>query len=253
MRKSMMSKVIGMTFAAALAVGAATAWAADADEATGGYGPYGMGPGMMWGGGYGSGYGMMGGYGGYGMGPGMMGGYGGGSGMGPGMMWGGGGYGPGMMGGYGGYGVGPGMMGGYGGYGMGPGMMGLGPLGNLDLSDEQRTKINKIFDTEQKQHWAIMGQMMEEQNKLRDLYSVDEPDPKKVGAAYGQIAKMRQQMLETHVQASNQVQQVLTKEQREQLREWNRGGWGSDRGSRRGPAGRSGMMGPGGAPGMMGR
>ena len=43
---------------------------------------------------------MMGGWGGYGMGPGMMGGYGG---------YGGGyGMGPGMMGGYGGYGMGPG-------------------------------------------------------------------------------------------------------------------------------------------------
>ena len=188
MRKSMISKLVGMTFAAALVATAATAWAQDADE-YGGYGPYGMGPGMMGGGG----------------------------------------------------GYGPGMMGGYGGYGMGPGMMGYGALNGLDLSDEQRSKIDKIFDAERKQHWAIMGQMMEEQSKLRDLYSIDEPDPKKVGAVYGQIAKMRQQMLETHVQASNQVQQVLTKEQRDQLRQWNRGGWGP-----RGPAaGRPGTTGPG--------
>ncbi|MGE5241359.1 MAG: Spy/CpxP family protein refolding chaperone [Bacteroidota bacterium] len=190
MRKSMIPKLVGMTFAAAL-VATATAWAQDADEYGGGYGPYGMGPGMM--GGYGGGYGM---------GPGMMGGYGGG------------------------YGMGPGMMGGYGGYGMGPGMMGYGALNGLDLSDEQRSKIDKIFDAERKQHWGIMGQMLEEQNKLRDLYNADQPDPKKVGAAYGQIAKLRQQMLETHVQASNQMQQVLTKEQREQLQQWRRGGWG---------------------------
>jgi len=188
MRKSMISKLVGMTFAAAFVATAATTWAQDADE-YGGYGPYGMGPGMMGGGG----------------------------------------------------GYGPGMMGGYGGYGMGPGMMGYGALNGLDLSDEQRSKIDKIFDAERKQHWAIMGQMMEEQSKLRDLYSIDEPDPKKVGAVYGQIAKMRQQMLETHVQASNQVQQVLTKEQRDQLRQWNRGGWGP-----RGPAaGRPGTTGPG--------
>ena len=207
MRKSMISKLVGMTFAATLAASAATAWAQDPDE-YGGYGPYGMGPGMM--GGYGGGYGM---------GPGMMGGYGGG------------------------YGMGPGMMGGYGGYGMGPGMMGYGALNGLDLSDEQRSKIDKIFDAERKQHWGIMGQMLEAQNKLRDLYNADQPDPKKVGAAYGQIAKLRQQMLETHVQASNQVQQVLTKEQREQLQQWRRGGWGW---GQRGPAaGRPGAAGPG--------
>jgi len=224
MRKSMISKLVGMTFAAAFAATVATAWAQDADDYTGGYGPYGMGPGMM------------GGYGGYGMGPGMM----------------GGGYGPGMMGGYGGYGMGPGMMGGYGGmgpgmmgggYGMGPGMMmGYGALNGLDLSDEQRAKIDKIFDAERKQHWSVMGKMMDEQSKLRDLYAQETPDPKKVGAVYGEMAKLRQQMIETHVQASNEMQQVLTKEQREQLRQWNRGGWGW---GPRAPAGKPGAPGPG--------
>jgi Spy/CpxP family protein refolding chaperone len=175
---------------------------------------------------------MMGGYGpGYGMGPGMMGG-GYGYGMGPGMGMMGGGYGGmGMMG------MGPGMMGGYGGMGM------------MDLSDEQRTKMNKIMDDERKQHWAIMGKMMEGQNKLRDLYAADKPDPKKVGAVYGEIAKLQQQMIETHVQATNQMQDVLTKEQREQFRQWHRGGWGPGWGPR-GPAG--GQRGPM-APGMMGK
>ncbi|HSD96625.1 MAG TPA: Spy/CpxP family protein refolding chaperone [Sulfuricaulis sp.] len=165
----------------------------------------------------------------------MMGGYGPGYGMGPGM---------GMMGG-----MSPGMMGGgYGGMGMmgmGPGMMGMDPLGMLDLSDEQRTKINKLFDDERKKHWGIMGKMMEEQNKMRDLYAADKPDPKKVGAVYGEIAKLQQQMIETHIQATNQMQDVLTKEQREQFRQWHRGGWGP-----RGPTGsQRGTM----APGMMGK
>jgi len=205
MGKPMLSRLVGLTFAAALAAGG-TAWGQDAD---GGYGPCGMGPGMMWGGGYG----------GYGMGPGMM----------------------------GGYGPGRGMMGGYGGYGMGPGMMmGHGAFNGLDLTDEQRTKIDKILDAERQQHWGVMGKMMDEQNKLRDLYAADEPDPKKIGAMYGEIAKLRQQMIETHVQASNQAQQILTKEQREQLRQWRRGGWGW---GSRGPA--SGK--PGMGPGMMGR
>ena len=172
---------------------------------------------------------------GYGMGPsggmGMMGG-----GMMDMMM--GGGPGMGMMGGgmMGGMGMGPGG-------GMGMGMMGMGPVSMLDLSDEQRDKIDKIFDAERKQHWSVMGKMMDVQNKLRDLYKTDQPDPKKVGAVYGEIAKLHQQMIEAHVQASNQMQQVLTKEQREQLRQWNRGGWG---GGPRGPAtGKPGTMGPG--------
>jgi Spy/CpxP family protein refolding chaperone len=233
MRNSMIPKLAGLFFAAALATSAATTWAEDTNHMMGGYGPgYGMGSGMdMMGGGYGMGPGMMGGGNGYGMGPGM-----------------------GMMGGYGGMGMmgmGPGMMG----YGMGPGMMGgYGAMGMMDLSDEQRSKMNKTMDEERKQHWAIMGKMMEEQNKLRDLYAADKPDPKKVGAVYGEIAKLQQQMIETHVQATNQMQDVLTKEQREQFRQWHRRGWGPGSGPR-GPAdGQRGNMGSGNMPGnMMGR
>lgn len=197
--------------------------------------------------GYGPGYGP-----GYGMGPGMMGGYGGGYGMGPGMMGGygpGWGMGPGMMGGGYGYGMGPGMMGGFGGgFGMGPGMMGygMGPLYMLNLSDSQRDKIEKIHDNEHRKHWAISGKILEEQNKLRDLYQADEPDPKKVGAVYGNIAKLQQQMIETQVQASNDARKVLTKEQRAQLSQWRRGSWGQGGGY--GPRPGYGM-----GPGMMHR
>lgn len=147
-----------------------------------------------------------------------------------------------------GYGMGPGMMGGYGhgygmmgGPGMGPGMMGgygMGPYTMLNLSDDQRGKINKIHDAERKQHWAIMGKMMDIGNTQRDLLAQSEPDPKKVGATYAEMAKLRQQMLETHVQANNDMQKVLTKEQREQLQQWHRGMWGGP-----GGAGPRGMMG----------
>ncbi|MFZ1909624.1 MAG: hypothetical protein WAU52_11140 [Burkholderiales bacterium] len=155
----------------------------------GGYGPgYGAGPGMMGGPGYGRGYGpgyggvqgATGGYGpGYGMGPWMMGGYGPGYGMGPGMMGGyGAGYGmgPWMMGGYGGYGMGPGMMGGYGGYGYNP----------LNLSDAQRTKIQKIQEDAARSQWEIM-------NKMHEAISQGWQD------------------------AQKKIDAVLTKEQREQL------------------------------------
>jgi len=144
--------------------------------------------------------------------------------MGQGMM---DGHGYGMMGGQG---MGPGMMGGYGG---GHGMMGgygMGPYAMLDLSDDQRSKINKIHDAERKQHWAIMGKMMDVENKQRDLLAQSEPDPKKVGAAYAEMAKLRQQMLESHVQANNDMQKLLTKEQREQMQQWHRGMRGGPRG-----------------------
>ncbi|NIO40423.1 MAG: periplasmic heavy metal sensor [Burkholderiales bacterium] len=149
-------------------------------------------------------------------------------GMGPGMM----GMGPGMMGGMGHMGMmgGPGMM------GMGPGMMGgMGPLHMLDLSEEQWAKVRSIQDNVRKQHWQIMGKIMDESSMLQELFAVDKPDPKKIGSVYGKIFDLRRQMIESGIEAHNQIEAVLTKEQHEQLEQMHRGrGYGMP-----------GMMGPG--------
>jgi Spy/CpxP family protein refolding chaperone len=149
-------------------------------------------------------------------------------GMGPGMMGGGYGMGPGMMGG--GYGMGPGMMGGYGGYGMGPGMMGghgmMGPYwgSGLDLSAEQQTKVNKIQDETRKSHWALMGEMMNQQARLRDLYQAPKRDEAAIDASNKDIGKLQQQMYDSSVAAQKRMEAVLTKEQQEKLRTyWRKG------------------------------
>ena len=114
----------------------------------------------------------------------------------------------------------------------------MGLYNMLNLSTDQRSKINKLHDSERKQHWAIMGKMIDVESRQRDLYAQSTSDPKQVGAVYADMSKLRQQMIETHVQANNDMQKVLTKEQREQLQQWQHGKWG-------GPpqAGPSGMMG----------
>ena len=171
---------------------------------------------------------------GYGMGPGMMRGYGPGSGMmGPGSgMMGPGRYGmgPGMMGGYEDYETGPGMMGGYEDYETGPGIMGsygLGQISRLDLSDQQREEITKLRDQLRRQHWGIMGKIMDERSKLSDLYAEDKPDAGKIGAVYGDIAKLQKEMVQTRVDSWNKIQDVLTPQQREQLKAWRQGRWGT--------------------------
>jgi Spy/CpxP family protein refolding chaperone len=154
---------------------------------------------------------------------GMMGMGGSGMGMGP-----GGGMGMGMMS-MGGPGMG--MMGGM---GMGPGG-GMGPVSMLDLTDEQRNKIENIHDDVRRKNWDTYGKIMDEQSKLRDLYSGETVDAKKAGVVYGNISKLQQQVFETNIEAHNRAQAVLTKEQKEQLKQWSRGGMGG-----------RGMMGPGG-------
>ena len=170
---------------------------------------------------------------GYGMGPGMMPeglhqlfrgcdmmrGYGPGSGMmGPGS---------GMMG-PGRYGMGPGMMGGYEDYETGPGIMGsygLGQISRLDLTDQQRDEINKLRDQLRRKHWDIMGKMMDERSKLRDLYAEDKPDAEKIGAVYDEIAKLRKEMVQTRIETGNKIQDMLTPQQQEQLKTWRQGRW----------------------------
>lgn len=150
------------------------------------------GPGMMMQGTGAYGPGMMGGYGG-----GMMGAYG------PGMMR---GYGHGMMGSHG-----PGMMGGYG-HGM---MMGIW---SLNLSKEQRAKVNRISDDMRRKHWELMGRMQEQSSSLRNLYEADKWDAKEIGKAYQGIYDLKRQMIESSVETHNRINAILTKEQREELR-----------------------------------
>lgn len=143
------------------------------------------------------------------------------------MMQGPGGYGPGMMGGYGygmmrGYGhgmmgdYGMGMMGGY-----GRGMMGYW---SLNLSKDQRAKVNQISDEMRRKHWELMGRMQEQSSSLRNLYEADKWDAKEIGNAYQKIFDLKRQMIESSVDMHNRINEVLTKKQREELRK--SGPWG---------------------------
>lgn len=133
-------------------------------------------------------------------------------------MMGGNGMGPGMMDGYG---MGPGMMGGY---GMGHGMMGGSWGRGLDLTEEQQTRINKIQDETRKAHWALMGQMMDLQARLRDLYQAPKRDQAAIDDAYKTYGKLRQQMYDSSVEAQKQIEAVLTKEQQDKLSSYRRRG-----------------------------
>ncbi|HVQ61918.1 MAG TPA: Spy/CpxP family protein refolding chaperone [Burkholderiales bacterium] len=130
------------------------------------------------------------------------------------------GYGPGMMGGYG-----PGMMGGYGpGYGRGGRGFGSGGgLAALDLNAEQREKIAAVQEENRKANWGTMGQMRSEQFKLRQMYNADKVDSAAVADQQKKVDELRRQMLKSHVDARNQVNAILTPEQRKQFRQYGPG------------------------------
>lgn len=142
----------------------------------------------------------------------------GGPGYGPGYG-GGPGYGPGMMGGWGpgyGPGYGPGMMGGGPGYGPGGGM-----LNALNLSDAQRDKIQTIQEEHFQKNWAAMGQMRSEMFKLRRMFNTDKVDANAVAEQQKKVDELRRQMLKSRIESYNQIEGVLTPEQRKQFRQFH--------------------------------
>ena len=215
--------ILGAAALPVLAAGTASAPAttAQSDAYGPGYG-YGMGPGMM--GGYVPGYAggawqrgavgthprgwAHGGYGGYGgFGPGMMGGYGG--------------YGPGMMGGYGG-GFGPAMMAGYGGYGMGPWMMGgFGAYGgwgvNPQLSDAQRTKVVGIEKALFDKQWPLMQSMQKVMFESWGQAADSKLDVDAIMKRATALSQVRLQMLRNRLEAAEQIDAVLTPQQRDSI------------------------------------
>ena len=123
-------------------------------------------------------------------------------------------------GGYGhGYGMGSAMMWGYGrGYGGGHGFA-------LDLTDEQRAKIDKIQQDTAGKQWDLMAKLQDEQVRLNQLYYSDKRDSAAVSKSFQTISGLRQQMFDNSLAARKQMDGVLTKEQREQLRSGGFGAW----------------------------
>jgi len=110
---------------------------------------------------------------------------------------------------------------------MGPGMMGgrMALFDALDLTDEQQAKINKIQDETRKSHWALMGEIMDQQAELRDLYASPKQDSAAIDKAYKKLGQLQQKMYEISVEAQKRIEANLTKEQQEKIRKFSRRGW----------------------------
>jgi Spy/CpxP family protein refolding chaperone len=133
-------------------------------------------------------------------------GYGPGNGRGPGMAW---GYGSGMMG----SGYGAGMMRGCGGA-YGSDRM----LAALSLTDDQRGKIAKIQEESRSKNWNAMGQMQSEAFKQRQMYFADKLDANAVSDQQRKVDDLRRQMLRSQIETRNEIDALLTPEQRQQFR-----------------------------------
>ncbi len=108
------------------------------------------------------------------------------------------------------------------GYGMHHGMM-LGAdrhmFRMLNLSDDQRAKISKLSDDLDHDNWARQGLINDESARLRDLYEADKRDPAAIGEEYKKIFDLKRQMIEAYLTTQNQIDAVLTPEQRAQMKD----------------------------------
>ncbi len=142
------------------------------------------------------------------------------------------GKGPGMMYGYGpmmGYGMGMGMMHGdpmMGGMGMGgmgmmpcPMMGGLqgGPEQGLTLDDEQQQKLNHIRQKLWQQQQEHLQKMWQHHGEMQQLWRDGKPDSDKILDAHRKMQKDQLDMLEQRLKLQQEMDEVLTDEQRQQL------------------------------------
>ena len=114
---------------------------------------------------------------------------------------------------------------------MGSGYMGMGQMGigfhsfyMLDLSEAQRKSIRNIFKESRTQQFALQDKISDQSDELYSLYKEDKPNPKKISAVYKKIFDTRREQIELGITTRNKAYDALTKEQKDQLKEWKSSG-----------------------------
>lgn len=129
------------------------------------------------------------------------------------------------------------------GYGLGEGR-GIGHCGNaglnrLDLSDEQKAKIETLINSDQQVIRPIREKLFDKSVALRRLWLQENPDKDRILALQKEVRTLRDDMEDKATALRFEIRKVLTAEQQEKLTSFR---WG--RGHGFGPRGR--MKGRGG-------
>ena len=129
---------------------------------------------------------------------------------------------------------------GYGsGGGMGQGYYGNSGFNRLNLTDEQKTKIEAMQTAFQKEIRPVREKMFDKSVELRRLWLQVNPDKDKITAAQKEVSLLRDEMQSKATAMRLEIRKVLTPEQQEKLAN---SGWGKGMGFGQ----RGGMRGHGG-------
>ena len=120
--------------------------------------------------------------------------------------------------------------------GMGPGYCGKAGFDRLNLSDEQKTKIEALFTASEKENRPIREKMFDKSVALRRLWSQANPDKDKITATQKEVRTLRNEMQDRVTSMRLEIRKILTPEQNEKLANshWGRGPGFGPRGSMRG-------------------
>jgi Spy/CpxP family protein refolding chaperone len=144
------------------------------------------------------------------------------------------------------FGPGDGNCGGYGrGQGIGPDYHRDAVWKKLNLSDEQKTKIEALLKATQKELRPIREKMFDKSVELRRLWLQANPDKDRITAVQKEVRSLRDAMQDKVTAMRLDIRKQLTPEQQEKIAD---SGWG--RGPGFGP--RGGMRGHGGPGSGMG-
>ncbi|NLA41697.1 MAG: Spy/CpxP family protein refolding chaperone [Smithella sp.] len=143
-------------------------------------------------------------------------------------------------------------------WGPGPGKgRGYGPCGDaslerLNLTDEQKVKIEALQDANYKATRPVREKIFDKSVELRRLWLQANPDRGKITAAQKELRTLRNEMEDRATNLRLEVNKVLTPEQKDQLANlpWGRKAGFGPRGGMRGDCGFGAGQGPGPGLGM---
>jgi Spy/CpxP family protein refolding chaperone len=92
----------------------------------------------------------------------------------------------------------------------------------LDLSDEQERRIRTIREQFREKRRDLLDRIRQENDTMTELLRADSPEPEAVGEQYTRRADLGRQMLMLGLQERLRIDEVLTSEQRDLVRERRR-------------------------------
>ena len=90
----------------------------------------------------------------------------------------------------------------------------MGPMAGLNLSAEQKQKIDQLHEAAAKQAEPIQKEMAAKAKEMQALWAVDKPDRAAIERKHGEMAALQSKLWGIHIDTRLQINALLTPEQR---------------------------------------